>query len=565
MLLLFFIFLLRGETGAQDTSPSQLDLGSRGVGQENPEGDELYESALAAQKAENWERAVELLSRGSKAYPYDFRFPWSLGNLYYNRKLYHLAWDEYRKAEKINHEDSVLLIRLANTAGYLNWNEDSALYLERVLVLEPDNIEATGNLAWMYFKLHRLGEGERLLVDALESAVYEEYLNSQPSQDLTMTLATIYSDMFQYDKAREFFIKAIRNAEASSDRYFTALAHYNLSILESRFYHYDLAYDQTNASLEAMNRSSGRLARGDLYLRRMELARTLAEFQEAYGMDSSPLSKLNLAQVFETGGRLQESLLYAKDCLKAGDNSWMLHYGIDPVRYKRDIHEVFKDTYSGLLASEYYSIEASGAGFVKNSVQRLFRIISHKFRASVHTLLYRKYSLLAADAYGRTGGVNPDALLQYYNAFEAYPRRALAYLRKARSIEEKLIPSSVPFYKFEEGKLLQNRELLLDALSESDPLWERDMIANVYTELAFTGTKTERQDAAERLFAINRGALIKNGIRLPVSLNIEDEVSWAGGIIKKSLKSAGLKSRGLTNRGLDKTREAAPRYVLSFG
>ena len=84
-------------------------------------------------------------------------------------------------------------------------------------------------------------------------------------------------------------------------------------------------------------------------MRRMELSRTLMEYQDAYAMDNSPLSKLNLAQVFQIGGRLGEAALYAEDCLKAKDHSWMLNFGIDPVRYKRDIHEVLKDTYDGLL------------------------------------------------------------------------------------------------------------------------------------------------------------------------------------------------------------------------
>jgi hypothetical protein len=45
----------------------------------------------------------------------------------------------------------------------------------------------------------------------------------------------------------------------------------------------------------------------------MDLKRALDDYQEAYGMDSSHLSKLNLAQVFVTGGRLNEAVLYARD------------------------------------------------------------------------------------------------------------------------------------------------------------------------------------------------------------------------------------------------------------
>ena len=533
--LFMFIFSLRG-TQAQIV--------------DSPEADTLYESAAAAQDAENWERAVELFNTGAKSFPQDIRFPWSLGNLYYGRTLYRLAWDEFKRAEKIVPWDPDLLMRLANTAGYLNRNEDSANYLEKVLDFEPDNIEAIGSLAWMYFKLHRLTEGEHLLLEAIERMGQDA--------DFSMTLATIYSDMFKYGEAKAAYMKTIHQAEAAGDRFTAALAYYNLSILESRFYQYSFAYDCTNASLDAMNRASGRLARGELYLRRLELTRTLAEFQEAYSMDSSPLSKLNLAEVYQIGGRLTEAALYTRDCLNSGDESWMMNYGIDPVRYKRDIHEILKNCYTGFYNAEAFSCP----GTIREWKESVFRKISCRFRAAVHTHLFRKYSLLAAAAYkqseerysanaGIAGKIHLDALTQYFNAFEAYPRRALEYLRQARAFEEPLIPGSSASYDFEEGRLLKNRKILLEALDGFDANWERDRIANVYTELAaFRRAGAERQDAAERLFALNRGALLQKGIRLPVALQITD--SRMERVVKKAVERAGMKS----------TRQGSPRYTL---
>ena len=525
--------------------------------------DSLFDNALSAQIAENWERAIELLSTGEKAYPMDYRFSLSLGNLYYHRRLYHLAWDEYRKTEKIIPWDVDLLIQLASTAGYLNRNDESADYLERVLMLQNDNMEAAGNLAWMYFKLHRLAEGERLLLDTIE--------RMGENSDIAMTLGTIYSDMFQYQKAKESYLRAIKGSDSTVNRLFSALAHYNLSILESRFYQFGLAYEQTNASLESMNRASGRLARGELFLRQMELPRALAEYQEAYGMDSSPLSKLNLAQVFLVGGRLEDSLLYINDCLKASDNSWMLNYGIDPIRYKRDIHEILKDTYKGLLEAEAFSCpDFLTAGSLKESLKSSFRTIAYKFRLSLHTHLFRKYSLLSADAYegsqreegyGYNSGTafHIEALIQYYNALEGYPGRAVQYLRQARKYEEPLIPDSVPSYMFEEGRIQKNRELIIKALAEFDPIWERDMIANAFAELAGgslrpKGTREERQDAAERLFAINRGAMLQNGVRLPVDLQITGTAVAIAGLLTRTVKAAAL----------EPVHGGSPRYRLTL-
>jgi transglutaminase-like putative cysteine protease len=535
-MLLIFLFSLRPESLAQDSFPADL----------------LFQNAMAAQDAENWERAIELLNHGITAHPLDYRFPWSLGNLYFYRRLYHLAWDEYRRAERLTPWEPALLLRLAHTAGYLNRNEASAEYLERLLVYEPDNREAIGSLAWMYFKLHRLPEGERLLLEAMEVL--------GDDMDFSMTLGTIYSGMFRYQEAKDSYLRAIYRAENYWDRLFAALAHYNLSILESRFYLYSQAYDRSNASLEAMNRASGRLARGELYMRRMELPRAISDYMEGYGMDSSPLSKLSLAEVYMLGGRLGEAVLYAEDCLGARDQSWMMNYGIDPVRYYRDIHEILRNSYRGLSKAEAFSCPAN----FKERVQSLYRRISCRFRSEVHSHLFRKYSLLAADAFAPSrgmqhlpGDIHLEALIKYCNAFEAYPRRALAYLAQARRLELPLIPGSAPSYAFEEARLKGSRksmENMAVVITGFDPVWERDMIANAYAELAIRGNRAARSDAAERLFAINRGALLQYGLRLPVELRISGDLVNMTGTLRRAVRMAGLEISG---RNSD-------RYTLGF-
>jgi len=557
VLLLLFLFSLRGAQAQDDSGAAQDD--SRAA-------DTIYENAMAAQFAENWERAVELFSQGTSSYPDDFRFPWSLGNLYYQRKLYHLAWDEFRRAEGIAFKDGVstesseisadLLTQLANTAGYLNRNALSADYFRMVLLFEPDNREAVGSLTWMYFKLHRFEEGERLLLDAIERLGED--------MDFAMTLGTIYSGLFRYGESKAAYQRAIKGAEAVGEKLFVALSNYNLSILESRFYKYDLAFDCTNASLEAMDRASGRLARGELYMARMELSRALADYQDAYGMDSSPLSKLSLAEVLEAGGRLSDAALYANDCLKAKNDSWMLNYGIDPARYKRDIHEILKNTYKGLFNAEKFFIPDYGSGnnpgaLIKEWAQSFLRRVSYRFLFALHSHLFRKYSLLSADAYDLNYNlVNPEAMIQYSRAFDPYPRRAIAYLNRARDFEAPLIPESVPSYNFEEGRLRKDRGILAETLWEFDPLWERDKIAKVYAELATSGKKAERQDAAERLFAINKGALLRNGIKLPAVLQISGELIHMEGFLKKASMEAGFEKTLL-----DSSR-FSPRFALIF-
>ncbi|MDR1588299.1 MAG: hypothetical protein LBS57_12650, partial [Treponema sp.] len=513
LLLLIFVGLGASETRAQD------EAGEAAPGMESGPGgaaaDDLYGRALDAEFAEYWERAIELFKEGNALYPEDPRFPWDLGNLYYSRSLYGLAWEEYRKAEAIIPWQPDLLLSLSKTAGYLNRDRVSVEYLERLLMINPDNKEAIGNLGWMYYKVHRLGDGERLLSAAIE--------RFGEDSDLSMTLGTIYSDMYHYDEGKYWYKKAISLGETLGDRVFAAVAHYNLSILEARFFRFDLSMEETNASLESQNRASGRLARGELYLRRLDLEQSRKDYEAAYEIDTSPLAKINMAQVYQISGRLEEARLYAEDCLKQSDLSWMLNYGIDPDRYRRDIHDILYKTYRGLARAEQFV----PWGKTGEKIRSVFRKISYRFKSAVHYRLFHKYSLAAADAYGREiyegGSPHLDSFIQYYNAFESYPRRAAAYLNRAREFESALIPAAVPSYDLEEGILFKKGELLNRALGGLDPVWERELISRCFRGLALhgmAGPRAARQQAAEELFALNRGGLLQAGIALPIGIHL---------------------------------------------
>ncbi|MDR1306481.1 MAG: tetratricopeptide repeat protein [Treponema sp.] len=495
----------------------------------------LLDEALAAEEAEFWERAMDLYRRGTELHPGDVRFPWALGNLYRSRGLYSLAWEEYRRAEKLEPRTPELLYSLARTAGYLNKNTLAVDYLERLLTIDPGHRDAIGQLGWMYYKVHRQADGVRLLEAAIEH--FEE------DPDFAMTLGTLNADMFRYNEGKRWYLNAITGAEQRQDSLFASVAHYNLSILESRFYHFDQALEQTNASLGNLNRSSGRLARGELYLRQLEFRSALADYEAAYEMDTSPLSRLNLAQVYQISGRLEEARAYAEDCLRGGDFSWMLNYGIDPVRYLRDIHEILYKTYEGLGNTEGLRPYPAPGEWIRSGARGL----SYRFKAEVHRLLFRKYSRASAASYEEP---HPEALIQYYRAFEAYPRRALDYLREARSFEIPLIPAAEPGYDYEEGQLMNRRSLVAASLQGFDLLWERDMIADGLAELA---KKARAGDPgfAEELYLLNPGALRQQGIGLRVRYSFDGAVPPPRRLrgLTGMLRKAGLRAGDSRNTG----------------
>jgi transglutaminase-like putative cysteine protease/tetratricopeptide (TPR) repeat protein len=529
LIMLLLLAFFAGDGRAQDDE-SNFDFYA---------GD-LLTMAFDAELSEYWERAIELYKEGGALYPNDSRFPQALGRLYYSRALYNLAWDEYRKAEMIAPYDASVMFMLAHTAGYLNHNKTSVAYFEKVLALDPENRGAIGSLGWMYYKVHRLGDGERLLASAIE--------RFGESADFAMTLATIYSDMYRYDDGKYWYAKSIALAEHM--RSFIAVAYYNLSILETRFYRYGLSMDASNASLEAQNRASGLLARGELNMRRLELEKAQSDFQEAREIDPSPLAKMNLAQTFQISGRLEEARLYALDCLKASDNSWMMHYGIDPVRYKKDLHDILHKTYAGFTQAERFVPCRTPI----EKIRSILRTAYYRFYAEVHHKLYQKYSLAAGDDYKANDAPLFDQFTLYYDAFETYPRRALFYLNKARDFETAIIPASEATYNLETGVLLKDLNLTAKALDRFDSDWEGDLISQCYHEFALRGkTRAIRQSAAAELFALNRGALLQAGINLPVEINVRD----AGGKEK-------VLRRALAKAGFTQTEKARFRLQLDF-
>jgi len=518
ILLLLLVFLAGPEAQDNETNPFS-------------EADELYHNAIDAEFSEFWERAIELYNEGSARFPDDFRFPRSLGNLYYNRSFYNLAWEQFRKAEMINPYSTSLLYRMADTAARLNRDTTSVAYYEKLLAIDPDDRDAIGSLGWMYYKVHRLNDGERLLHSAIE--------RFGDDAETSMTLGTIYATMYHYEDSKHRYKESITLAEPRRD--FVSVAYYNLSILETRFYKYELAMEAANASLDSQIRASGYLSRADSYIRRLDLEKAQADYDAAREIDPSPLAKLNLAQTYMISGRLEEALLYALNCLRAGDFAWMSNYGIDPVRYKRDIYEILYKTYSGLAKAEKFIPRYT----LREKFDLMIKSISNNFYSTVFRKLFQKYSLAAGDAYsaelkrvninagnningGNARGLLPlDQFIQYYHSFETYPHRAVTYLNKARDLEVVIIPESEPSYDLEEGILFNDIELLKNALDSLDQVWERELISKCYSKFAQAGfpvfssrVRAARRNAAEKLFALNRGALLQAGISLPAEVQI---------------------------------------------
>ena len=464
-----------------------------------------------------YETAVKILTEAVSTYPSSPRPHLALADLYYDKELYPLALGEYREAEKKGASDFATLTQISRCFGKLNQEKNSIDYLTRILKQYPDSSDTVDDLGWMYFKTHQLEKGEQVLLKGISR------LGMQ--RGMAMTLGTVYSGLNRYDRSREYYLKSVDEALRVGDRDFAAIAYYNLSLLEHNFFHYNSALRFTDDSIEMEDRPSGHLARGELFQARMEFTAAEGEYQAAYAKDTTPLSKVNLAILYQKFGRLDLARRYAEEVLDSRDLAWLMYYGTDITRHLKDLHELLSSIYAGLARREA-ARPATGA------VDRVRALVSAARDLAVswyHAQRFHLYSLQVGRDYLDQGSTE-DAWWEFYKGNEGYREVALKYLSMARELETARTPHASVFYLMEEGKVSRSSALLQKALAAFDPFWEKEPAAEALAALVpfLKGPRNDgpRREAIARLFAINPGALPQAGIGLPVALEFRGD-GWS--------------------------------------
>lgn len=494
-LAVFLAAIAAGPASAQEPDPASLEA-----------------EAAAAAESGDYGGAAAILRRARSLFPGDPRPAVLLGDLYTDRSLHALALDEYLAAERLDPADSGTLQRIADSYGFLNREEDSIRYLRRILELDPGSIRAAGDLGWMLFKTHRLREGVELLEDA--------ELRLGPDIGFSMTLGTLRAELFEYRESRRRYEEAITGARAEGYSRFEAVAYYNLSLLESRFRRWDTALEAADRSLFAEPRSSGYLARGELRLRRMELDAALADFTRAFGVDTTPLARLGLAEAALAAGRLDEALAWVREVADLEDHPWMASFGTDPDSFAMDLHELLREIHRGRAGVE----RARPKKDLRDAAVSWALRAAETLRAAWHEGLFRKHARAVAEAYAREGAELPAAAHGYL-AFRRYPRLAARYLVRARALEESWVPEARPSNDLEAALLARDPGRIESALAALDPVWERDLaeagLGDLAEILARRGRKAEARSVLERLWILNPGALARRGFSLPAILRVE--------------------------------------------
>ncbi len=488
---------------------------------------------------ENYEYAIKLLQRAIDEYPSVSKFCVRLGDLFYEKHLYKLALNRYKLAEKRGDESYYTLSQISRSYGKLNRNKESIDYLLKITKIYPDTVEVYDDLGWMYFKTHQLKRGEQIL-----KAAIEKFGNNRA---LSMTLGTIYSGLYDYANAKKYYLDAIKDALKENDKYFASIAYYNLSLLEHNFYHFNSALKYTEDSIRNADRAPGHLSKGELYLAQMNYRRAFAEYKEALSMDTTPLSKINLAILYQKFGQLKLAIKYLEEVLYSKDLSWMFYYGTDLERHFKDIHEILADSYEGLARMERLKPIAS----FFDRVKRWFLYLKYRILGYYHRQKFRIYSVRVGKAYLKEKDFL-DAYWEFYRANEGYRRIALRYLYLARDIETRITPHSSVYYLQEEGKVRRSVKLLEESLKGFDPFWERDGIVDslrlMIPLMKGRTLRLKRRIYINRLYSLNRGALLQYGFGLPLEVGF--------GVVGKGM--------GRSLFGLMDNNTRFKRYVLKM-
>ncbi len=510
---------------------------------------------------ENYEYAIKTLKEGIALYPESEKLNVSLADLYYTKKFYELALTQYIEADEKKPDDYSIMNQIQRCYGYMNDEGKSIEVLKRMLEKYPvsdhtASYNTVDDLAWMYYKTHRLEEGEKLILDTLAGrSAYDV------NQGLHMTLGTIYSGMYDYENSKKYYLMAIDEAKRDGDTYFVSIAYYNLSLLEHNFSNYNSALLYTDEALRNEERATGHLSKGELYQSQMNYAQTMEEYERGMALDETPLTMIDMAVANRLFGRLDDSLSYARKVLDSRDQSWMLNFGTDVTRHKKELYRIMAEAYEGLGARESL---LPGESIVASALS-LWDRIGYGLARYYYDQKYKTASIKVGKQYLAEKNLL-DAYREFYNANEDYRSVALEYLAKAEEIETALIPKSEALYVQETGMRTRSAEMLVRSMTMFDPFWEKEALADSLRYLVdVVGARTVAgRTYANRLYEINPGGLVQYGFGLPMEVRFElsGKMRIMSRLLPKLLEDAGseiaLENR-TTNAGNGFT------YVLKIG
>jgi tetratricopeptide (TPR) repeat protein len=465
-----------------------------------------FDEAEKAISKENYEYAISILKEGQGLFPLSYRIAEKIGDLYFDKELYSMALEVYGEGERLDPENGSIIYKVGSTLARLNENDEAILYYERLLDYSEFRDIAVDDLSWLYYKVHRLEESEKLLLDEIGRTFH---------RNLAITLGTVYSDMYNYEESKKYYLLSIEDAFHDDAMYFASVALYNLSLLEYSFYNYEQSMEYTEDSLNSLDRSSGHLARGEI----LQLAGRYREAEEEYlkaeTMDDTPLSRIALAGLYQKTGHLEQALAYILDVQNRRDLSWMYYFGTDKNQFSMDLSHPLSLIYKAMAEKERRRLYNTPLEWIKGKIHQIeYRILSF-----YQEQIYKKSARTVGDH--NQGKSDLNSWWAYSRASMGNTSTFMKYIELCEAFENNLTVKAVPWYLLEKGRESSDYNMLNQALSLFRSDWEVEQIMETLVHLIHLEKKSSvvlKRNRLNHLFALNSGALLQNGLALPLIL-----------------------------------------------
>jgi tetratricopeptide (TPR) repeat protein len=469
----------------------------------------LYEQGRAAETAENFQRAIELYRQAMAADPLDPASPRALAELYTGKGLHSLALPMWQEVVRREPNASDAWMSLAQTWSYLDDNRQSAQVLDQARAKFGSDFAVTQSLAWMLFKTEDYDHG---------IALVENFIALHGTdRSLEMTLGTLYSSIYDYDRSRRHYLKSVELApgDDSDARNFRSIAWYNLSLLEKSFYRFDLAEREIRRAIAEEDRPADTIAWGELVAGRRDFAEARRLYEKAAVDDDTPLARYDLARLLAQSARLDEAEAQLDEVERHKDDTWIYNYGVTKDKLRRDLSELRSDIHK----ARYFTLD-----FTPRSTP--WDWITWVWAKTREGLLWWycdqtwKSLLVKLSDSSLVSRNSPEAWTGLALAHRDQPELGLKYLALVRGHEVPRNPASLASYQIEEGLLSRSPELLTTALAGLQKPWENEdrerglaMLADVRRS---QGRLADARTLLSELYRLNPGGLPVRGRALPV-------------------------------------------------
>lgn len=478
--------------------------------------DYIYEARNAVRNS-YYDKALELLSEAEMKFPDSHRPNYEMGKLYFDNEVYGAAVREFIKARKkgLNNED--IFVMLSSSYARQGKDYDALRIYEEALSELEESENLADNLAWMYYRTHNYSKGIEFLEERLE--------RYSKSPDVLMTLGTLYSSVWDYEKARQSYMEAVSNSYQDKFNEFRAIAYYNLALLEESFLYYDNAVNSLEASLSLMQRSSGNMGLAYLYIRSMEYEKSFKHIQSASSLPpKTGFPESALCYLYSISGHLDAALDTAYSLLNNKDYGWMMYFGTTIDAFNAQTYKTLSNIYKYKSRAIFYS--------EKNS---FFNVMTRVFRACGYKVMSLYYNIKSANAYIKLGelkidgGSDLEGLNRLYYAYEDINHsKALKISKLAGDIEIPLNRNKKRIYDAQDavlrsfilfGNSQKNLNNLLSAYNNLDDKWERQFKSEVLGRAAQISRRKKNEYVREEFFAEFPHLVPSFGVKIPAVIH----------------------------------------------